>query len=203
VIWSGQCQATGGGSSLPLDQILYERYFRDVKTGTAIECGANDGLFLSTCKVFEDIGWEIINIEASPVNFEKLVRNRPKSCNRNFALSNKDGDVIIQHYEIDNGGMDKISTESGCVQVRNLKPESICPVRTRRYDEFILKPIDLFVLDVEGHELKVIEGMANTKYWPKVICVEHGHVALDKIEKSLNVYKLDWSDGLNAVFKVL
>jgi len=201
----GQSIATGGGSVELLDQIIYERYFKDSDPGTAIECGANDGLYLSTCKTFEEIGWKVINIEASPQNFEKLKINRPKSTNINAALSDKNGLVQVDHYDYDNGGMSKLSIEEGCPHIKELTPIISTNINAIRYDFVFHTPIDLFVLDVEGHELKVIDGMRSTTFWPKVFCMEWPHIGLDKITDKLNTvsgnkYVLDFSDSLNAIF---
>ncbi len=38
-----------------------------------------------------------------------------------------------------------------------------------------ISQVDLFVLDVEGHELDVIEGMQDCPVLPDVMCVEVGH----------------------------
>jgi hypothetical protein len=38
----------------------------------------------------------------------------------------------------------------------------------------LIKFVDLFVLDTEGHELEVIDGMAGSDVLPAVMCVEDG-----------------------------
>jgi FkbM family methyltransferase len=202
----GQSIATGGGSKEPLDQILYERYFKDQKTGFFIEAGANDGLFLSNCKVFDDIGWSGINIEPSFELFSKLIVNRPKNLNLNIALSNKSGSLYFEYITFDNGGFSRLSDskQESVDKTFHLKVNNKYKVISRTYKEIIelyqIKEVDLFVLDVENHELEVIDGMVGG-VWPKYFCVEYGHVGLDKLKDKLkDNYNFDWYDAQNSVF---
>jgi FkbM family methyltransferase len=197
----GQSIATGGGSVDPLDKIIYDRYFTGKTTGHAIECGANDGLFLSTCKVFEDMGWDATNIEASKENYDKLVKNRPNSLNLFYALSSVSGDTIsVLNYAHENGGMNHIESVRPHAQVANEAGRKTI-VTTIRYDDLISKPVDLFVLDVEGNEYNVLVGMRNTRYWPDVLCVEYVHCpGIDEAILSLpQKYIVDYKDGLNMI----
>lgn len=61
-----------------------------------------------------------------------------------------------------------------------------------RYDTLLerhgIDHVDLFVLDVEGHELSVLRGMIGTKVWPRVFCIEHGNIGVE----SLQTYLTPW-----------
>jgi FkbM family methyltransferase len=199
--WYGQSIKTGGGSENPIDQILWERYFRGTTKGTAVEAGANDGLYLSTCLAFENIGWKVFNIEASRPNFTKLQINRPYSINLNVALWDSDNaDLEIQHFDGDNGGADKVnlcSTEFS----KRFHMIHTWTASAKRYDSIILEPVELFVLDVEGSEIQAIRGMGNTKFWPQVFCIEYPHVGVERLQAELGErYVMDYKDGLNAIF---
>ena len=78
-------------NGIPTDQFLHERYFQNKQNGFFIECGAADGFNLSNCKFFEEsMGWRGINIEASPVKYAKLIKNRPNSflnLNKDFLMN--------------------------------------------------------------------------------------------------------------------
>lgn len=200
--WTGQCTATGGGSTEPLDQILCERYGLLNFKGRAIECGANDGLFLSNTLVLErEAGWDTINIEASWPNYIQLIENRKNSTNYFFALSNTNNDrVVIDHYIEDNGGLDKINYFDG-VMTKNLIRASSGVVCTIKYDKLINQNIDLMVLDVEGNEIAVIVGMLESPFIPTILCIEHTQIDMDRAKWLLrDKYKFDWSDSLNAVW---
>jgi FkbM family methyltransferase len=205
----GQSTATGGGSEEPIDKILLDRYFSNTLTGVFMEAGANDGLFLTSCKLFEDIGWAGINIEPSRKLYQKLKENRSRSININIALSNKQDTVIFEDIDFDNGGFSRIADSERHLQIDrqfNIKVNNKYPVPTDTYENILkiynINSINLFVLDVEGFELEVIEGMGNDiAKKPEIFCIEHTHVGLDKLKEKLkDEYIYDWSDTLNVIF---
>jgi FkbM family methyltransferase len=213
----GQSISTGGGSKEQLDKILYDRYFQRQINGFFIECGANDGIFLSSCKFFNDIGWQGINIEPSKELYSKLIVNRPKNINLNIALSNKFGYSNFDFITFDNGGFSRLeeSKQEAIDKTFNLRVFHRYPVITRTFADLVNKPlptnienhytyikeIDLFVLDVENHEIQVIEGMEGSRLLPKVFCIEHGHCGLECLKDKLkDKFSLDWNDSLNAIF---
>lgn len=197
-----------------VDRFIFERYFPDENIkGTFVECGAFDGLTECSCKFFEEtMGWQGFNFEPVPWIFEKLCRNRPTSTNLNFALSNIVGEATfkaVDHpqfgIECTNGSLSHTSEhakwlkEAGCGIVE-------VGVKLRTWCDFVEKEavrhIDLLVLDVEGHELSVIEGMHGSKILPDVICIEVGHLKFDDIRTALMDlgYVYDISSHVNAFF---
>lgn len=202
----------------PVDQFIYERYFKKKpKTGKGffIECGAFDGLTESSCKFFEEeLGWKGINVEPSPPIFEQLMVNRPSSTNVNAALSNEEMDGIFRsvvhpvYGEMCTSGSlnhteehKKLLDEMGCSYKEYHVPIMEWSQLIRRYK---VRKCDLFVLDVEGNELKVIDSMrkADKRSLPRIFVVEHGH--LDKKEVIAQVeslgYKYDTSSYVNSYF---
>ena len=200
----------------PVDRFLYERYFIGRWTpGVAIECGAFDGLTESSCKFFEEsLGWTTVNVEPYPVAYEKLVANRPDSVNVNVALSNANGTAeftaaIHPHFGADcnNGSIRHTASHReyldgiGC-QYRNYE------VPTTTYADLVsrlgLKAVDLFVLDVEGHEYEVLEGMraAPPSLWPQILCIEHGHLGADEMKPVVEPlgYVFDTTSFVNSFY---
>jgi hypothetical protein len=71
-------------------------------------------------------------------------------------------------------------------------------------EQLKLTHLDLFVLDVEGHEVDVISGMVGCDILPDVFVIEHGHrntsFFVDVI-KILNAkYTLDHVSHVNSFF---
>ncbi len=197
----------------PVDKILYDTYFKDVRDGVFIEAGAADGVEESCCKVFEEfLGWTGINVEPSPVNFEALQAARPNAINIRAALSDHDGSATftnalhpVRGARFGNGSLGHTQrhidelTGNGCTF-------ETFEVQTIRYDTLLerhgLKHVDLFVLDVEGHELTVLRGMAGTTVWPRVFCIEHGNIGLENLRSMLERvgYGFDFVAFNNAYF---
>lgn len=200
----GQWKEYGKG----VDQVLHETYFKDKKQGFFIECGAFDGLIENSCKFFEDsMGWTGINVEPVPYIYDQLAINRPKCINLQVALSNHNGTVPFTQAsrpDVGNG-----SIQHTAAHMQELK-ETNCSfttfnVKTLTYRDMIdqcsiLTPIDLFVLDVEGHEIEVIEGMVGARILPRVMCVEHSSHGIDKLSAILGPmgYKFDFTAWNNA-----
>lgn len=202
-----QCQKFYG--QFGLDKEIYDRYFLEERFGFYIECGAYDGLTESTCKFFEEsLQWTGINVEAAPRLFDRLKKNRPLSVNVSAALSNKEGYAVFM--DIANGIADGNGSLS---HTPNHKADLDCQgvhltpvsVKTMTYkqlcDDYGVKHVDLFVLDTEGHELQVIEGMKDAPV-PGVMCAEHGHCGLAKLIAALTPLglKYDYHNGYNAFF---
>lgn len=180
----------------PVDQYLFERFFPTLRDGVSLECGAYDGITESSCYFFEKYrGWHCVNVEASPPIFPQLQRNRPNSTNVHAALSNQAGTArfthVISPQHGENFGNGSLSHQpghhadllrQGCrfveYQVRTITyPELIAEARISR--------LDLFVLDIEGHEAPVIESMKQGALLPSVLCVEHGHSGVDRTREIL------------------
>lgn len=201
--WYGQSKENGGYGE-PLDKILWS--YLHAPTGYVVECGAGDGVWLSTCKAFEDAGWYCLNIEATKSEYEKLVINRPLATNLHLALWDRDGERLeLDEYE--EAGLNGITTISKHAMMANRPSTGRSTVLSARYKSIVDQwakysnhEIDLFVLDVEGAELKAIEGMQGTSYWPRAMCVEHTHVGLENLNKVLINYSLKWQDQQNALW---
>jgi FkbM family methyltransferase len=200
-----------------VDKVLHERYFPNKFEGISIECGAFDGLTDNCTKFFEDnYKWKTINIEPLPHTFKKLQYNRPMSTNLQIALSNLEETSIFRNYK-----HPRLQYEWGNGSINHtLKHkqwlEELCgcdnyvefPVNCKTYKQIIeemdIKKIDLFVLDVEGNELNVIEGMQNCDILPDIFVIEHNDTNLADFTNSLNKltqpYVLDYVSFVNGFY---
>jgi len=189
---------------------LNSRYFHNKRGGFFIEAGAMAGAGHSVCQWFEEeLYWSGINVEPNPSLFIKLVHNRPNSININYALSDKVGSEVlvipINNHNIEMRGHGTISDirAKKFESSRNIKKYT---VSTDTYTNIInrmrIEKVDLFVLDVEGHELEVISDFHNSPVLPKVFAVETNKIDKASILKLLMPlgYKLDWFDRNDSYF---
>ena len=200
----------------PVDKIIHQRYFPNKQSGISIECGAFDGVTDSCTKFFEDnYNWKTINIEALDIAFNKLVINRPSSTNINIALSDtaeikefKNYRHPQLNYEWGNGSIHhtpehKKYLENLCGDNYEVKRVS-CNTYKHIIDTLKITQLDLFVLDVEGHELDVINGMIGCDVLPDVFAIEHGHrdtnIFVEKLKCLNKTYKLDYVCFNNSYF---
>ena len=193
----------------PVDEVLYRNYFPDKTDGFFVECGALDGITHSCCLFFEQRGWKGINVEPADINFKVMEANRPKTINVQAALGNHDGRTIFSksmkgdicgggsvewhpkfQAKVANAGYEFVESD---VQILTYK------TLTRRHN---VKKVNLFVLDVEGYELKVIDGMTGSRHLPDVVCIEYPLVGLKSVRAAFIQigYRFDFFSFNNAFF---
>lgn len=197
-----------------VDKFIFERYFENQRhPGVFVECGAFDGITESSCKFFEEfLDWTRYNIEPVPWIFEKLQTNRPSSSNFNFALSDERGLAVFNavehpHFGIEctNGSITHTEEHRTNLEAQGCKFIRV-EVQKETWKNFInvnqVRHVDLLVLDVEGHEIEVLRGFAGAKTFPDIICIEFGHISLEKIGEKLSHYGyvLDTTSFVNAYF---
>lgn len=175
------------------DEFIFKRYFPDTSIqGVYIECGANNGNAGSNCKFFEEtLHWAGYNLEPTPIAFEQLEQNRPKARNINAALSDRTGfvDFVIFECLIKGnkyfGYMNRAVNDQWIKRERErerlsqgYKVKDIISVPCLTWRDLIeqerISCVDLFVLDTEGHEEQVIDGMTGCPVLPQIMCVENG-----------------------------
>jgi FkbM family methyltransferase len=200
----------------PIDVKLYN--FMKIQKGFYIELGAHDGLFQSNTKMLEETcGWTGILIEPSPVAFRHLQQNRPNNILVNCCCSNYNG---ITKGDFHGSPMSSIGgtrvkaaydgpilldgvpmTEQIDVPVQTLN--NILETAGRLVAELASGSndlqIDLLVIDTEGHELEVLQGLDIQKYKPKFILVEIYPEQYDKIREYLSDYQVVNFSGYNKI----
>ena len=197
----------------PLDRVLHERYFPGRRGGVFVECGAFDGLLECSCKFFEEsLGWTGVNVEPSPPIFARLAANRPGSRNLNAALAARDGRATFhgvvhpEHGELcTNGSLDHHPAHAAAItearwELRDYGVETI--TWATLCARAGLTRVDLLVLDVEGGELDVLEGMRGAAVLPEVLCAEHGHLGVEALRAAVEPlgYVHDGDVEVNSFF---
>lgn len=161
------------------DKILYA-FFGDKKSGVCVEVGANDGVNDSNSYFFEQRGWTCILIEPNPALCQEIRKVRTAQLYE-CAVSYETGSAtlyIAEGAERSHG----VSTISRDQQVHDkIKSYGFSrrpiQVKTRTLDDILLESelettIDFISIDVEGHELQVLEGFSIDKWKPLIIIVE-------------------------------
>lgn len=198
-----------------VDEIIHKRYFKNKFNGTSIEAGALDGIWSSSTFFFkENYNWKTINIEPLNNMFKKLEVNRPESINLNLALSDENGISYLKNYKHPNLNYDWGNASIDHTREHETYLKDLCgkdnyieqETKTITYSSLIkelnINELDLFVLDVEGHEYKVIDGMKDADVFPKVFVIEHGYRTPEDIVNKLKIlpvsYKLDFVSYVNS-----
>lgn len=151
-----------------VDYRLYMEWFCGKRDGTFLEIGALDGMTYSNTKLFENsLNWHGMLIEASPSSYEKLTtsRNNPKNSLVGKAVCPSGQgslDFLAGSDPAVSGVPTQMSDEEMKVwheQDHNKIIKVPCEPLSKMLRDARIDHIDLFSLDVEGGELKVLETM--------------------------------------------
>lgn len=201
-----------------LDRVLDEEIFKGAIGGYFLECGAYDGIEESNCYFFEkERVWTGVNIEPVPEVFELLKKNRPNCINLNVALSDIEKKCIFKQPLHPNRGLywgngSLVHTRD---HLRELHEMGVTEYNTYNvqcvsyahlyFTGRIHRVVDLFVLDVEGHELEVLEGVfrLSPALYPRICCIEHTLCGFDKLLAKMvaHEYEMVMQYKHNTIFR--
>lgn len=171
--------------------ILIENIFRNQKKGFYIDVGCQHPIKNNNTYILHKRGWYGINIDLDKDNIDLFNVSRISDDNINIAASNKinEVDLFFFHKKSPINTIDKKTS-----QFQKAKISSIKKIKTNTLNNIIKsskysnRKIDLLSIDVEGHELPVLEGLDFDKYSPNVIIVEYLDLNVSKLEiKNLNI----------------
>jgi FkbM family methyltransferase len=187
------------------DIILWKKCL-NYRNGFFLELGAMDGIVYSNTKYFEDsLSWTGILIEPEPNQFKRLVSNRPKCKNFNYAVSETDGDVVFysRNGGDSGGGIKETHIETNLYGKEHEIVVKSKPIRNIIEEAGRPEKIDLFVIDVEGGE----HGVLTTFDWsiPVYVVVIEFHANNSRTEEcrkilTENGFVFDMNIGCNEVW---
>lgn len=145
------------------DFFVYKRYVKGkVISPTYFEVGGLDGIWASNTKFFNDsLNWQGILVEANPCSFKALIRNRPKDVCLNCIISDQEEELVFAYHNDSpvSGVQETLHKRVLKFHNENFVTEKL---KTRTLDNIIkesnINEIGFFSLDVEGHELNVLNS---------------------------------------------
>lgn len=179
------------------DYIVYENFFKDKKDGFFCDIGGNHPLRLNNTLHFEELGWKGIAFEPLPYMGELWAKHR-RALLIPFALSDRKGEVKFTVVKDATGWEDMLSfiTETANADC-DYETEEIT-VQTKVFKEVAAKEgivhIDYLSLDVEGHEMNVLQGIDFDMVRINVMTVENNPQGCE-IYGDDNIRKLMFENG--------
>lgn len=172
------------------DYLLWQ-LFSEETTGTFVEVGALDGIRFSNTYSFEQAGWTGLLVEAHPDYIASLNENRPNSIVVHAAAGEKNDTVTFHTNK-----RGSLSTLDPSLEVKfstygeyftGFEPTD---VHMRTLDTLLEEygmqaPIDILSIDVEGAELRVLQGFSLDIYRPRVVVIE---TISDDITRGIHKY---------------
>jgi FkbM family methyltransferase len=164
------------------DRILAE-IFAAQPPGWCAEIGAYDGRTGSATLLFERAGWRCLLVEPNPACVEQIRAHR-KCVVKQCAASSEEGTTVLfvaEHVE----QMSTVELNDEHRQWIHDSGGSITPidVRTARLDDLLdeagFPELQFLTIDVEGHELAVLEGFSLERFKPRIVIVEANPISGD------------------------
>ena len=196
--------------SLDGEDLFVEKYFRKKFTGIYVDVGCYNPVYLNNTYLLHKKNWNGINIDTSQFSIDLFNYMRPNDLNYNYAISNKN-EVIKLYYQKE---LSQLSTTErdqaetvfqGNIKEKEIQAFTLDEILNR--DKYKNTKIDFLDIDVEGADLKVLEGLSFDKFKPELVCVEiHAkEIKQSDIYKFLadKNYELLWSGVFSHIFKRL
>ena len=166
------------------EDIFINRLFKNIEKGVYVDVGCYHPFKGSlTAKLYKK-NWSGINIDISKTSIDLFEIVRKKDINLNLAISNFDGKTFYYENSPINqqNSLIKKNVKQSKIEIQCSSLNSI--LRKYNFDHF-----DYLNVDVEGSELKVIEGIDLKKYHPTLITIENNDLLPVDYFKS-EIYKL-------------
>ena len=183
-------------------------YFKDKKNGFYVDVGCYHPTHRNNTYLLHKKNWSGVNIDTSEFSIDLFNHMRPKDLNYNCAISNKN-EIIKLFYQKE---LSQLSTTErdqaetvfqGNIKEKEVQAFTLDEILDR--DKFKDIKIDFLDIDVEGADLKVLEGLSFDRFKPELVCVEiHAkEIKQSDVYKFLikKNYELLWSGVFSHIFK--
>ena len=194
--------------SMDGEDLVISNYFKDKKEGFYIDIGCYHPIHRNNTFLLYKKGWQGINIDIHSFSIQLFEFLRPRDLNYNFAVSNKN-EKIKMFFQKELSQLSTIDYDQalkafqGKIKEREIQAYTLNKVL--KFSNFENKKIDLLDIDVEGADLKVLQGFSFERFKPELICVEihDKHLKESEIYKLLNNlgYELIWSGVFSHIFR--
>jgi len=162
------------------EDFLLDKIFKGKNDGYFVEVGCLDGIEYSNTYHFENKGWKGLCVEAHNAFIDALTRNRPKSSIVHCAVGETNRDHVT-FYANKVGSLSTLDKNEEARWRKNYSndfygfEEQQVSMRTLTsiFDELGPGSIDFVSLDIEGYEVKALQGLDFAKYRPSVFVIEY------------------------------
>lgn len=181
------------------EQSLIREFFGDTQARFFADVGAADPQFGSQTRHLEEAGWSGVLIEPRPDMAARLRRERRAMVYECACSRRADANRLMPLHV--RGGYSSLRER---LAIAGLVSQSVVSVLVRTLDDILAdakapRPLDFLSIDVEGHEIEVLDGF-DLDYWkPRLILIED-HVLSLHLHRLLQHRGYKWvrRTGLNA-----
>ena len=190
------------------EDLFLNDYFKDKTKGFYVDVGCYHPIHRNNTYLLHKKGWHGVNIDIQKFSIDLFNHLRPKDLNYNFAVSNKN-EIVEMFYQKKLSQLSTIEEKQSLKvfqgDIKKLKIQSLTLDSILEKTNSNNIKLDLLDIDVEGADLKVLEGFSIQKFKPELVCVEihEKEIKKSKIHDYLSNsnYELIWSGIYSHIFR--
>ncbi|MDC3125550.1 FkbM family methyltransferase [Candidatus Pelagibacter sp.] len=194
--------------SMDGEDLFINGYFKDKTKGFYVDVGCYHPIHRNNTYLLHKKGWHGVNIDIQKFSIDLFNHLRPKDLNYNFAVSNKN-EIVEMFYQKKLSQLSTIEEKQSLKvfqgDIKKLKIQSLTLDSILEKTNSNNIKLDLLDIDVEGADLKVLEGFSIQKFKPELVCVEihEKEIKKSKIHDYLSNsnYELIWSGIYSHIFR--
>ena len=151
--------------------------------GLYIDVGCNHPVYNNNTYLLYKKGWRGINLDIDKKSIDLFNIFRKGDLNLNYAISSKETELEYINYH-EKSPINRIKTklleEISHKEIKKIKSKTLNSIIEN--SPFHDQKFDFVTIDVEGHEIEVIDGFNLIKYKPSIVVIEYLDTSLNKID---------------------
>ena len=197
------------------EDLFINDYFKEKSSGFYIDIGCYHPIKYSNTALLYNRGWKGINIDMNQTSIDLFNILRKRDKNICAAISNT-SKKTIQYFDHLFSPINTLDKNFSSIASKKLsfRKHTEKTIQTYKFNQIIqkyninIKQIDFINIDVEAHDLEVLEGIDLSIFNAKIICVEIANYQNNIKEKQLRDYlnkynyELIKTVGLNGFFEL-
>ena len=197
------------------EDLFINDYFKEKSSGFYIDIGCYHPIKYSNTALLYNRGWKGINIDMNQTSIDlfNILRKRDKNICAAISNTNKKTIQYFDHLFSPINTLDKNFSSIASKKI-SFRKHTEKTIQTYRFNQIIqkydinIKQIDFINIDVEAHDLEVLESIDLSIFNPKIICVEiannQNNIKEKKLRNYLNKYNYELIKivGLNGFFEL-
>lgn len=163
--------------------LLIDYYFKNRDKGIYLDVGCQHPISNNNTYLLYKKGWSGINIDLDAKSIQLFNLARSKDININAAVSSGKltKDLFFYHDKSAINTIEKkiADFQSAVVkEVRSVETETLNDILT----DNLINKIDYLNIDVEGHEIDVLNGFDINRFSPEIVSIEFLDLSMKKLE---------------------
>ena len=197
------------------EDLFINDYFKDKNSGFYIDIGCYHPIKYSNTALLYNRGWKGINIDMNQTSIDLFNILRKRDKNICAAISNT-SKKTIQYFDHLFSPINTLDKNFSSIASKKLsfRKHTEKTIQTYKFNQIIqkyninIKQIDFINIDVEAHDLEVLESIDLSIFNAKIICVEiannQNNIKEKKLRDYLNKYNYELikTVGLNGFFEL-